>query len=190
MPGRTIMSSHGLRGAPRAIAAVLLSLVLGACASPIPDAIRLAPPKEVALAQARSQPEAVREAQVRWGGVIAKIDNRREATWLEVVARPLNNSGRPITGDTSLGRFLARVPGFLDPAIYGSGREITVRGRLDGVVQGTVGDYPYSYPLVQVQRHYLWRPLPEPDPRDYDPFWYYDPWYPWHPYPWRHPYWW
>ena len=52
-----------------------------------------------------------------------------------------------------------------------------------------VGEFAYSYPVVQVQSYHLW---PKEEPRIYshyyhDPF--YDPW-PWYG-PWRrYPYWW
>ena len=40
-----------------------------------------------------------------------------------------------------------------------------------------VGDFPYRYPVVDVDTYYLWaKPLPATYPYYYDPFWY-DPWY-------------
>lgn len=167
-------------------------LVIQGCASNVPEAIRSAPAQEVSLSEARSGAEALAGTEVRWGGVIAAVENAREETRIEVVARPLAAKGRPENGDRSEGRFLARFEGFLDPAVYAAGRELTVRGNLDGVVTRAIGEYPYPYPVVSVHTHQLWADRPEPDPYAYDPMWY-GPWYPdpWYPYPWhRYPYWW
>jgi len=83
---------------------------------------------------------------------------------------------------------IARIPGFLDPVIYEKQREMTVTGALAEPITRTVGDFPYRYPVVDVDTYYLWaKPLPATYPYYYDPFWY-DPWYPhrWyrpHPHP-------
>lgn len=164
-------------------------LALTACASSIPEGIRKAPPGGVSPAEARADGERLQGTTVRWGGVIAAVENRREDTWLEVVARPLASDGSPKSGDApDMGRFLARVPGFLDPAVYAEGRALTVRGTFADVQTRPIGDYPYRYPVVRVRQHYLWAQEPEPVSRPYDPFWY-DPWY---PFPWWHrpPYYW
>jgi len=182
----------GMRGRHPLLVLLAGAALLQACTSNVPEAIRTPPPREVTVAEARAQPDALQGADVRWGGVIAAVENAREETRIEVVSRPLSRSGRPESGDRSDGRFLARFQGFLDPAVYAEGRELTVRGPLTGVVTREIGAYPYRFPVVDVQVHRLWEPLPEYDPFLYDPYWY-RPWYadPWYPYPWwRDPYWW
>jgi outer membrane lipoprotein len=80
-------------------------------------------------------------------------------------------------------RFIARVPGFLDPAEYRAEKRMTVRGRLDEAVTRPVGEFPYLYPVVNVEVFHLW-PKFEPPPQAVwvqDPF--FDPWWPWRPYP-------
>lgn len=158
---------------------------LAGCAAQLPPAISEAPPGSPGVAEVRAAPEGHRGAAVRWGGTLAEVRNRAEVTELEIVARPLAGSGRPREGDGSEGRFIARVPGFLDPAIHARGRLITVAGRVAGVRRGTVGEYPYRFPVVEASAHHLWEPLPDP-PRA-APCWY-DPWYPFgcSPYHWRH----
>ncbi len=155
--------------------------LLAGCASVVPEAIRSAAPGDTQIAQVREQPGQFRDAVVRWGGNIVSTRNERDHTVLEIVARHLDQEGRPIGEDHSLGRFLVKVQGFLDPAIYKAEREVTVRGRIEGVVEQAIGDYRYTYPLVRSENIYLWKPLPPPHPRYpyyYDPF-FYDPWYPW-----------
>lgn len=175
---------HGRRWLP-----VLAALLLGGCASNVPDSIRHAPASAVSPAEARADATRLQGVIVRWGGVIAGVENRRDTTELDIVARPLAGDGSPLERDVpKLGRFIARITGFLDPEVYKPGREITVRGPFTGIETRPIGDYPYRYPIVQAQQYYLWPVAVEPPPRAYDPFWY-DPWY---PYPWwyRHPHYW
>jgi outer membrane lipoprotein len=161
----------------------VVAVWLAACA---PAPIREAPPGAPLPDEVRADPERFLGSQVRWGGVISGVDNRADDTLVEVVARPLGSSGRPRETDTTQGRFLARVPGFLDPAVYRTGREITVLGKVAGLESRPVGDYPYPYVRVDAQAHYLWA-VREPVRDPYYPHWWYDPWYPYHPWygPWR-----
>jgi outer membrane lipoprotein len=159
--------------------------VLGGCASVVPETIRTAAPDNVQIAQVREQPAQYRDTDVRWGGNIVSIRNERDHTVLEIIGRELDDEGRPREEDRSLGRFLAKVQGFLDPAVYKSEREVTVRGRVEGVVEQAIGDFHYSYPLVRADITYLWKPRPPLTsypyyPYYHDPF-FYDPWYPWGP---------
>jgi outer membrane lipoprotein len=127
---------------------------------------------------------------VRWGGTIAQVDNKQNETWIELVQKDLRNSGQPLASDHSEGRFVARVAGFLDPAIYSKGREMTVAGTLDQPLPGRIGEFGYLFPVVKANTVYLWEK--EPDVVYYDPmpYWYYDPWYPYRfPYHYYPPYW-
>ena len=93
---------------------------------------------------------------VRWGGVIANVNNQEKTTWIEVVQLPLKSSGRPTNTDISQGRFLVKIEGFLDPAIYAAGREFTVVGILSGMTDGKVGEFEYKFPVVSSQGYHLW----------------------------------
>lgn len=100
-------------------------------------------------------------AVIRWGGTIAAIDNlEKGGTELEIVARPLARSGRPLHDDRSAGRFIAAIDGFLDPEIIERGRDITITGSVDGLRSGKVGDADYSFPVVRVDDYRYWKPLP------------------------------
>lgn len=172
--------------------AILLCFsLIAACASPVPKAVREPPQPQLTLAEARSSSAAV-GARVRWGGTIAEIENRKAETWIEIVERPLDDDGEPRAGAVTRGRFLARVPEFLDPSEYAKGRLLTVSGVLDENVIRNIGEFPYTFPVVKVDTHYLWprrearaRRNIEPYPYYADPFWspfWYDPWYPFGPY--------
>ncbi|NIP73348.1 MAG: Slp/YeaY family lipoprotein [Gammaproteobacteria bacterium] len=168
----------------RPLAGVLALAALAGCASPVPSQIREPAPGDLGLAQVQAEPQRHTGAPVRWGGTIVSVDNRPQVTTIVVVARPLDSSGRPREGDGSLGRFLAQVEGFLDPAVYAPQRQITVFGHVEGAMTRAIGEHPYRYPVVKVRTLYLWEPPPEHDWRYYDPYWpyWYDPFY--RPYPW------
>jgi outer membrane lipoprotein len=163
----------------------LLALTLTACATRPPDPILDAPAPDLSLSEVAAKVSAYVGQRVRWGGRIAGVENRSNETWLDVVARPLDGNGRPHTSDQSLGRFIARVDGFLDPAVYANGRAVTVAGSIDGTLTRPIGDYPYIYVIVKADATRLWEPVDRPlyyyrDPF-YDPF--YDPFWPrWYPF--------
>jgi outer membrane lipoprotein len=159
---------------------LLLALLLAGCATDVPRAIREAPAESVLPAEVLDAPESWRDRRVRWGGDIVGIENRKDETWVEIVEKPLYGNGQPRRTDTSRGRFLAAIPGFLDPAVYAKKRSITVAGTLEMPVTRTIGDYSYRYPVVRAASHHLWPAEPETVHHYY---YYYDPWW---PYPWRY----
>lgn len=165
------------RRAMKALWIVTGMFLLAGCATPLPRSLR-APhitPVSVAAARAHIAPMGVR---VRWGGVISKVTNDPHATWVQVISRPLRHDGRPRRARFSDGRFLARVPGFLDPDIYAVGRKITVVGVFSGYKKSLIGSYRYNFPMVRTFAVHLWRIRPH----YYTQYYYADPWY--YPYPW------
>lgn len=165
------------------LGASLFSLLMAGCAGNVPKAIRESPPGP-SVAEARAQQGPI-GARVRWGGNIAKVENHATETWIEIVERSLESDGRPRQEDRSGGRFLARITGFLDPAVYAVGRQMTVAGMLTELITRPIGEFPYTFPAVKVEEYYLWPPLPERSAYPYHAPPWYDPWYPWRPYPYR-----
>jgi len=149
-------------------------LALAGCAGDVPRAVREAPVETILPSEALAAPEAWRGHSVRWGGEIVGVENRKDQTWIEIVEKPLYGNGRPVRADTSRGRILGVVPGFLDPAVYANKRSITIVGVLETPVTRVIGEYSYRYPVVRVTSHYLWPTEPEAVHHYY----YYDPWWP------------
>lgn len=171
------------------LAAVLL---LSACATRVPDSIRHARPSEVGVTEVRAgDAQRYAGAHVRWGGIIAAVENRPSETTMQVVSLPLDEDGRPQAGGDSGGRFLAKFPGFIDPMIYEEGRHITVVGTLRGKATRKIGEYAYSFPVVEMESHHLWEGT---NRSKYEPsdWWRYSGWpYPYYRYPWPYgPYYW
>ncbi len=104
----------------------------------------------------RIQPELHQNRTVRWGGTVVAVENRDDSTWVEVIERPLSRGGQPLTTRQSRGRFMAVVPGFLDPVDYSAGKAITITGAVDGSDTRKIGEASYDYPRVVVSEHQLW----------------------------------
>jgi len=133
---------------------------LAACAS-LPEQVSKAPENSPTVAAVCTNGKRFKGARVRWGGTIANVENRKSQTVIEIVSRNVQDHAGPLETDHSQGRFLARFEGFLDPAIYAKGRDITVVGTLNGQQTRTIDAYQYRYPIVDVESYELWRPLPE-----------------------------
>ena len=162
-----------------------LALIVAGCASQLPKSIEAVDVVMADVRAVRDQPGAFVGKRVRWGGQIISVENLKDHSLVTVLARPLQSNGRPDNDRQSAGRFIAHLSGFVDPAEYAKDAQLTVLGRVTGAVKKPVGEYPYLYPQVGVEGHYLWPPLPEREVIYYDP--YFDPWYRpwWH----RYPYW-
>lgn len=178
---------------------LLAALVaLGGCATPSVDPMQQVPPGDPSPSQVRHDIDRFVGKKVRWGGVVIGVENHANYTSIEILARSLDDYGRPQPSGEALGRFIAHLPGFLDPAVHAAGREITVIGVVEDKETRPVGEYPYPYILIRGETAKLWPrridvpyyPDPYYDPF-YDPFLLrpFNPWYPWYPpYPF-YPYW-
>jgi len=164
----------------------LFLLLLGGCASNVPQSVRVDVGEPLSIAQVQADPAGTRGKAVRWGGEILSVINRSDHTDVVVLRRPLFNDGEPKPEGGEARRFVARIPGFVDPAEFSPGQRLTVSGHLQGLLTIPVGEYPYPHPVVDVAEYYRWAkyvPVPEP-PWYRDPF-YCDPFYPWgYPRPW------
>jgi len=164
------------------VAVATFFLVLTAC-STLPGKLQTAEGESLALfVQTDSQYQINLGKQARWGGVIADVTNLKDQTMLEIVYFPLANSGRPKVKNETEGRFRAFYDGFLDPMVYKKGKSVTVLGRLQEKVTGTIGEHEYQYPVLAVTYAHLWKEIQQVDVRiQHQPLWY-------SPYYWHHPY--
>lgn len=152
---------------------IYLSVIaLSACSS-IPEKLQLAPDAPLTnYKDALSVTYSDSVAQARWGGVIAKVDNLKERTRIEIVHFDLSPSARPKQKDETLGRFRVYYPGLLDPMIYKKGKSITVVGDLAGAESGAIGEHPYQYPVINAAAVHLWKDIQNADINMMqNPFW-------------------
>lgn len=95
---------------------------------------------------------------VIWGGTIINTQNLSDTTQIEIMGYPLDRRQRPMTARDPQGRFLIQYKGYLEPVDYAAGRSLTVLGRLQDVITGTVGEAQYQYPALQSESIHLWKP--------------------------------
>ncbi|SFS19825.1 outer membrane lipoprotein [Dyella sp. OK004] len=101
-------------------------------------------------------PERYANADVVWGGRIVSVHTLADRSEIEMLAFPLDGSQRPKAGDSGTGRFIAIMPGFVEPLNYPDGALMTVQGRLTGSRAGKVGEASYVFPLVGVGQSHVW----------------------------------
>jgi outer membrane lipoprotein len=141
----------------------LMSCLLGcvACASVFDPEVRHQVNPEVSFASLAQEPTAHVGQIVILGGTIIEATNLEDATRLVVLQYPTDSRDRPRTDKPSEGRFLVRVPGYLETALYSPDRVITVLGEVQEPEVLPLGDTHYSYPVVEPREIHLW-------PQDYE----------------------
>lgn len=135
----------------------VLAMALSACApAPIyksgPSSVT-ATPRQVATA-----PANFRNLQVVWGGSVISVHNLADHSEIEILGYPLDSSQRPRVKQPATGRFIAIVPGFVEPMNYPPGSLVTLRGTLDGTRKGEVGQANYTFALVHSEAMHRWTP--------------------------------
>lgn len=140
----------------RLLSALALALAVAACA-PAPRYPTNASFVATTPAQVATAPGNFADAQVVWGGTVIGVDNAQEHTEIRILGYPLGASQRPRLQQPAIGRFIADVPGFLDPLDYPDGVPVTVLGRIHGAQTSSVGNAAYRYPVVSIQGQDLHR---------------------------------
>lgn len=139
-------------------AAVLL-LVTSGCSRPFPSRVTAQVDKSISFSDLSKDPESYKGKWVMLAGVIVAATTEKDGrTFIEVVQKPADREGRPYRTDESGGRFIVVSKQFLDPAIYGRGRVISVVGEVIGESVRPLGEITYRYPLLAVQALHLWEP--------------------------------
>ena len=140
----------------KAVGLLMLSVLVSACAH-IPDSINSQSITEISVQAVQQNTGSYKGQTVRWGGVITQVINNADDTWIEVLALPLSSRGKPTTNrQKSQGRFIAKVSEFIDPEVYQEGYPFTVIGILTDKIDGKIGEFKYSFPVVEVQGYHLW----------------------------------
>ena len=152
------MKTHS--AAPSAWGLILaLILFMGAgCAPVISEEVRRQAEPPLEFENLLADPAASQGRMVIFSGAILEAVNLSQGTRLMILQRPTGPSGRPLLTDESHGRFLAEVDRYLDVAVFASGREVTVAGRVTGVRPLPLGEIEYPYPVIEVKEIHLWRP--------------------------------
>ena len=135
-----------------------LLVLMSACAPVISQTTMSTVDKSISFPALHQNPDAWKGKIVLLGGQIIATTVTANETWIEVLEKPLDYQQKPSDTDQSSGRFIVRFQGFLDPAIYASGRKLTVAGQVDGKDVRPLKEFSYTYPVLTSRELYLWKP--------------------------------
>jgi len=175
------------RFAFRVLILCVLEFLLSACTPVISPQLMDQVDRTLTYSLLASRPDEFKGKIVLLGGSIVQTVPKPKESEIEIVQKQLSSSGEPYLTDKSEGRYLVVVDRFLDPAIYRSGRDITVAGEVQGSVLRRLGEIDYRYPVIVASELHLWKePLspqiyPYPYPFGYPYYWRWWP-YPSYPY--------
>jgi outer membrane lipoprotein len=165
---------------------VLGLLLLGGCANVLSkEALRSVTPG-VTFMQVKANPEAFKGETIELGGQIVNAQLSQGGSTLEILSYNLDSYGQPQFPNENEGRFLAKTDRFLDPALYKSGRMVTLTGTVVGKETKPIEKVEYTFQVFRIGEIYLWPQYPQyPYPYTY-------PYYPgpYYYYPWGSPYYW
>ncbi|HOV58595.1 MAG TPA: Slp family lipoprotein [Rhodanobacteraceae bacterium] len=140
--------------------ACLVVVALAGCAA-VPAVRTAQPATAVTPAEVAAAPERHAGATVVWGGRILKVSNLAQATEVTLLAFPLDRRQQPRSGASSVGRFIALLPGYVERYDYPEGRFLTVGGTLTGTRPQAIDGHEVLLPLLQVEDVRRW-------PADYE----------------------
>ncbi|WP_187992447.1 Slp family lipoprotein [Vibrio harveyi] len=153
---------------------IIAAFGLSACSS-LPEELNASTEQVLTDYQAFAEDQGQAANDVRLGGVIAKVDNLKDQTRLEIVNLPISKSGKPDIDQEPTGRFAVYFDGYLEPVAFSKGRIITVVGKGAGEEEGKIGEYQYIFPVIKGDGYRLWKI--EERVRMYDTPTYYYPCY-------------
>ncbi len=143
------------------LAAVVLSSA--ACAPTFPQRITDQVDKRITFTDLIKDPDSYKGKWVMFAGVIVASRTEKDgSSYIEILQKPADSKGRPHRTDETGGRFIAVSKQFIDPAVYGRGREITIVGEVVGSSVRPLGEIAYRYPLLAVEALHLWEPSSGP----------------------------
>jgi outer membrane lipoprotein len=90
------------------------------------------------------------------GGTVVEATNFATFTRIILHQYPLGRGERPRTNQPSGGRFLLRIPGYVETEVYRPGRVVSVIGEVVGREDLALGETTYAYPVLAPKELYLW----------------------------------
>ncbi|OGQ58146.1 MAG: hypothetical protein A3J24_00295 [Deltaproteobacteria bacterium RIFCSPLOWO2_02_FULL_53_8] len=142
--------------AGKALFCFFCALLLAGCAPVISQPSLDMVDRQIGFKRLQADPVSYAGAKVLFGGAIISVENRSDATYVEVMQQPLGSRLKPVKSGESEGRFFVVFDGFKDPAVYLPNRLLTVVGKVKGAQARPLGMMQYNYPLIEPVEHYLW----------------------------------
>lgn len=93
---------------------------------------------------------------VIWGGQVVQMTNFPDHSELQILAYPLDDSQRPRLKKTNDARFIALLPGFVDPLSYPPGALLTISGDFVGLRSLRTEPIDYALPQIRIRQMHRW----------------------------------
>lgn len=113
---------------------------------------------DISFANLRQDPDRYIGRHFFLAGEIAAIWNSNDGGEIEIIQFPADERGEVIDRDKPGGRFLAKSPDFIEPAVYRSGLLVTLVGKVIGKKTLPLDTIDYTYPVLAIDELYLWKP--------------------------------
>ncbi|WP_243976272.1 Slp family lipoprotein [Vibrio natriegens] len=134
---------------------LLAAFGLSACSS-LPEELNATTEQVLTDYKTFAESQGLVNSDVRLGGIIAKVDNFKDKTRVEIVNLPISEMGKPDISAEPAGRFAVYFDGYLEPVAFSKGRLVTVVGKSAGEEEGKIGEREYIFPLMKGQGYRLW----------------------------------
>jgi outer membrane lipoprotein len=118
----------------------------------------------LSYAELAANPKAYVGRVVLLSGTIVETTNFATFTRLILLQYPLGRGDQPRTDQPSGGRFLLRVPGYIETEVYQPGRAVSVIAEVEGQEALALGETTYTYPVLVPKELHLW-PIGDTGPR-------------------------
>ncbi len=148
-------------------ASVFLALVLFSltgCTSIFSEPSLRLVDRGMSFSELRKNPDRCMDRYLLLGGGIAAVENSNEGGEMEVVQFRTDEDGHISDTSSSGGRFLARSPDLLDPAVYKPGSLVALVGKCAGSKTMRLGDMDYTYPVIDIREIHMQQPEAEGPP--------------------------
>ena len=138
------------------ILGIFFIMIVICCAAGISQQSRSKVTYTGAFSALQKTPDIYKGEVIMLGGRIIETKASTPLSELIVLQLALGSSGRPENSDQSEGRFIVQSKQLLDPAVYQKDMLLTVVGTLKGSKALPIGDFEYTYPLVELIEIKLW----------------------------------
>jgi outer membrane lipoprotein len=138
------------------LVAAAAALLLHGCTYAVSSKIARQADRSIAFADIEADPGAYQGALVILGGIVVAISNTEPTAVIEVLQKPLDYWGKPISTSRSGGRFIVLHHGYLDPMVYRPGQAITVAALIKGDPQAGLSNTDQRLPAVLSQELKRW----------------------------------
>lgn len=140
----------------RCILGIFFILIVMGCAAGISRQSRSKITYTGTFSMLQKTPDVYKGKVVMLGGRIIDTKTSPLLSELTVLQLALGSGSRPVNPDRSEGRYIVRTKQILDPEVYQKDMLLTVVGTLTGNRVLPIGDFKYTYPLVELIEIKLW----------------------------------